>query len=62
MSDETDVVKDRANEAAGALTGNDKLRAQGKTNVKHWRRLEERELPQDSEQPYDFDDDPMTLP
>ena len=32
MSGKTDVVKGRIKEAAGALTGNDKLRAEGKTN------------------------------
>jgi uncharacterized protein YjbJ (UPF0337 family) len=32
MSGKTDVVKGRIKEAAGALTGNDKLRAQGKTD------------------------------
>ena len=53
MSDKTDVVKDRLNEA-------DKLRAEDKTDAKRWRRLEERDLPPDSES-YDFDDDPMTL-
>ena len=31
MSGKTDVVKGRLKEAAGALTGNDKLRAEGKT-------------------------------
>jgi uncharacterized protein YjbJ (UPF0337 family) len=31
MSGKTDVVKGRIKEAAGALTGNDKLRAEGKT-------------------------------
>jgi uncharacterized protein YjbJ (UPF0337 family) len=30
MSGKTDVVKGRIKETAGALTGNDKLRAQGK--------------------------------
>ena len=32
MGGKTDVVKGRIKEAAGALTGNDKLREQGKTN------------------------------
>ena len=32
MSGNTDVVKGRIKEAAGALTGNDKLRAKGKTD------------------------------
>lgn len=32
MSGKTDVVKGRLKEAAGALTGNDKLRAAGKTD------------------------------
>ena len=32
MSGKTDVVKGRLEEAAGALTGNDELRAEGKTN------------------------------
>ena len=32
MSGRTDVVKGRIKEAAGALTGNDKLRAEGKTD------------------------------
>ena len=32
MSGRTDVVKGRLKEAAGALTGNDKLRAEGKTD------------------------------
>lgn len=32
MSGTTDVVKGRLKEAAGALTGNDKLRAEGKTD------------------------------
>jgi uncharacterized protein YjbJ (UPF0337 family) len=32
MSGKTDVVKGRLKEAAGALTGNDKLRTQGKTD------------------------------
>ena len=32
MSGKTDVVKGRLEEAAGALTGNDKLRAEGKTD------------------------------
>ena len=32
MSGKTDVVKGRVKEAAGALTGNDKLRAEGKTD------------------------------
>ena len=32
MSGKTDVVKGRLKEAAGALTGNDNLRAQGKTD------------------------------
>ena len=32
MSGTTDVVKGRIKEAAGALTGNDKLRAEGKTD------------------------------
>ena len=32
MSGKTDVVKGRIKEAAGALTGNDKLRAKGKTD------------------------------
>jgi uncharacterized protein YjbJ (UPF0337 family) len=32
MSGKTDVVKGRLKEAAGALTGNDKLRAEGKTD------------------------------
>ena len=32
MGGETDVVKGRIKEAAGALTGNDKLRAEGKTD------------------------------
>lgn len=32
MSDKTDVVKGRIKEAAGALTGNDELRAEGKTD------------------------------
>jgi uncharacterized protein YjbJ (UPF0337 family) len=32
MSGKTDVVKGRIKEAAGALTGNDKLRARGKTD------------------------------
>ena len=31
MSGKTDVVKGRIKEAAGALTGNDKLRDEGKT-------------------------------
>ena len=31
MGGKTDVVKGRIKEAAGALTGNDKLRAEGKT-------------------------------
>jgi uncharacterized protein YjbJ (UPF0337 family) len=40
MSGKTDVVKGRIKEAAGALTGNDKLREEGKTDqavgeVKH---------------------------
>jgi len=33
MSGKTDVVKGRIKETAGALTGNDKLRAEGKTDV-----------------------------
>ena len=32
MGGKTDVVKGRIKEAAGALTGNDKLRDEGKTN------------------------------
>jgi uncharacterized protein YjbJ (UPF0337 family) len=32
MSGKTDVVKDRIKEAAGTLTGNDRLRAEGKTD------------------------------
>ena len=32
MSGNTDVVKGRIKEAAGALTGNDKLREEGKTD------------------------------
>ena len=32
MSGKTDVVKGRIKEAAGALTGNDNLRAEGKTD------------------------------
>jgi uncharacterized protein YjbJ (UPF0337 family) len=32
MSGKTDVVKGRVKEAAGALTGNDKLRAEGKSD------------------------------
>jgi len=32
MSGKTDVVKGRIKEAAGALTGNDELRAGGKTD------------------------------
>jgi uncharacterized protein YjbJ (UPF0337 family) len=32
MSGKTDVVKGRIEEAAGALTGNDELRADGKTD------------------------------
>jgi uncharacterized protein YjbJ (UPF0337 family) len=32
MSGKTDVVKGRLKEAAGALMGNDKLRAEGKTD------------------------------
>lgn len=32
MGDKTDEVKGRIKEAAGALTGNDKLRAEGKTD------------------------------
>jgi uncharacterized protein YjbJ (UPF0337 family) len=32
MSGTTDVVKGRIKEAAGALTGDDKLRAEGKTD------------------------------
>ena len=32
MSGKRDVVKGRLKEAAGALTGNDKLRAEGKTD------------------------------
>lgn len=32
MSGKTDVVKGRLKEAAGALTGNDKLKAEGKTD------------------------------
>jgi len=32
MSGETDVVKGRIKEAAGALTGNDKLRQEGRTD------------------------------
>jgi uncharacterized protein YjbJ (UPF0337 family) len=32
MSGKTDVVKGRLEEAAGVLTGNDKLRAEGKTD------------------------------
>jgi uncharacterized protein YjbJ (UPF0337 family) len=32
MSGKTDMVKGRLKEAAGALTGNDKLRAEGKTD------------------------------
>ena len=32
MGGKTDVVKGRVKEAAGALTGNDKLRAEGKTD------------------------------
>ena len=31
MGGKTDIVKGRIKEAAGALTGNDKLRAEGKT-------------------------------
>ena len=32
MSGKTDIVKGRIEEAAGALTGNDKLRAKGQTD------------------------------
>ena len=32
MSGKTDVVKGKLKEAAGVLTGNDKLRAEGKTD------------------------------
>ena len=32
MSGKTDVVKGRIKEAAGALTGNEKLRAEGRTD------------------------------
>jgi len=32
MSGQTDMVKGRLKEAAGALTGNDELRAEGKTD------------------------------
>jgi len=32
MSGKTDVAKGRIKEAAGALTGNDKLREEGKTD------------------------------
>ena len=32
MNGKTDVVKGRLKEAAGALTGNDKLRAEGQTD------------------------------
>ena len=32
MSGKSDVVKGRIKEAAGALTGNEKLRAEGKTD------------------------------
>ena len=32
MSGKTDKIKGRIKEAAGALTGNDKLRAEGKTD------------------------------
>jgi uncharacterized protein YjbJ (UPF0337 family) len=32
MSGKTDVVKGRIKEAAGALTGNDELRAEGRTD------------------------------
>lgn len=32
MSGKTDVAKGRLKEAAGVLTGNDKLRAEGKTD------------------------------
>jgi uncharacterized protein YjbJ (UPF0337 family) len=32
MSGKTDVVKGRIKEAAGALTGNDELRTEGKTD------------------------------
>ena len=32
MGGKTDVVKGRVKEAAGALTGNDKLRAEGKSD------------------------------
>jgi len=32
MGGKTDVVKGRIKEAAGALTGNDKLRAEGKAD------------------------------
>jgi uncharacterized protein YjbJ (UPF0337 family) len=32
MGSKTEVVKGRLEEAAGALTGNDKLRAEGKTD------------------------------
>jgi uncharacterized protein YjbJ (UPF0337 family) len=32
MSGKTDVIKGRIKEAAGALTGNDKLRAEGQTD------------------------------
>ena len=32
MSGKTDVVKGRLKEAAGALTGNDRLRAEGRTD------------------------------
>jgi uncharacterized protein YjbJ (UPF0337 family) len=32
MSGKTDIVKGRIKEAAGVLTGNDKLREQGKTD------------------------------
>lgn len=32
MSGKTDVIKGRIKEAAGALTGNDRLRAEGRTD------------------------------
>jgi uncharacterized protein YjbJ (UPF0337 family) len=32
MGGQTDIVKGRVKEAAGALTGNDKLREEGKTD------------------------------
>ena len=32
MSGKTDIVKGRVKEAAGALTGNEKLKEEGKTN------------------------------